>query len=89
MFRTNAQTLDSNITILATENANVTGPLTITSGVTIDYRKWWKARNNMSEIFVDTIQRLVVHSRTDIRVKNTSVYESDGGTMLTERCDSC
>ena len=35
LFRTNAQTLDSNITILATENANVTGPLTITSGVTL------------------------------------------------------
>ena len=35
LFRTNAQTLDSNITILATENANVTGPLTISSGVTL------------------------------------------------------
>ena len=35
LFRTNAQILDSNITILATENANVTGPLTISSGVTL------------------------------------------------------
>ena len=35
MFRTNAQTLSSNTTILATENANVTGPLTVASGVTL------------------------------------------------------
>ena len=35
MFRTNAQTLSTNITILATENAQVTGPLTIASGVTL------------------------------------------------------
>ena len=35
LFRTNAQTLDSNITILATENAQVTGPLTVSSGVTL------------------------------------------------------
>ena len=35
MFRTNAQTLDVNTTIEATENANVTGPLTIASGVTL------------------------------------------------------
>jgi hypothetical protein len=35
LFRTNAQTLDSNITILATENAQVTGPLTVASGVTL------------------------------------------------------
>jgi len=35
LFRTNSQTLDSNITILATENANVTGPLTVSSGVTL------------------------------------------------------
>lgn len=35
MFRTNAQTLSSNITILATENANVTGPLTVANGVTL------------------------------------------------------
>ena len=35
IFRTNAQTLSSNTTILATENANVTGPLTVASGVTL------------------------------------------------------
>ena len=35
MFRTNAQTLDVNTTIEATENANVTGPLTIASGITL------------------------------------------------------
>ena len=35
MFRTNAQAMDSNVTIAATENANVTGPLTIASGVTL------------------------------------------------------
>ena len=35
MFRTNAQTLDVNTTIEATENANVTGPLTIASGSTL------------------------------------------------------
>ena len=35
MFRTNAQSLTSNTTILATENANVTGPLTVASGVTL------------------------------------------------------
>ena len=35
MFRTNAQSMDSNVTIEATENANVTGPLTIASGVTL------------------------------------------------------
>ena len=35
LFRTNAQSLGANLTILATENANVTGPLTITSGVTL------------------------------------------------------
>ena len=35
LFRTNAQTLDSNVTILATENAQVTGPLTVASGVTL------------------------------------------------------
>ena len=35
MFRRNAQTMSSNITILATENAQVTGPLTIASGVTL------------------------------------------------------
>ena len=35
MFRTNAKSLTSNITILATENAQVTGPLTVASGVTL------------------------------------------------------
>ena len=35
IFRTNAQSLTSNTTILATENAQVTGPLTISSGVTL------------------------------------------------------
>ena len=35
MFRTNAQALDTDITILATENANVTGDLTVNSGVTL------------------------------------------------------
>jgi len=35
LFRTNAQSLTSNITILTTENANVTGPFTVTSGVTL------------------------------------------------------
>ena len=35
LFRTNSQTLDSNITILATENAQVTGPVTVSSGVTL------------------------------------------------------
>ena len=35
MFRTNAQALDTNITILATENAQVTGTLTVNSGITM------------------------------------------------------
>ena len=35
MFRTNAQSMDSNVTIAATENADVTGPLTIASGSTL------------------------------------------------------
>ena len=35
MFRTNAQTVDVDTTIEATENANVTGPLTVASGITI------------------------------------------------------
>ena len=33
IFRTNAQSLTSDITILASENANVTGPFTVASGV--------------------------------------------------------
>ena len=35
MFRLNAQSLTSSITILATENANATGPLTVASSVTL------------------------------------------------------
>jgi hypothetical protein len=35
LFRTNAQSLTVDTTILATENANVTGPLTIATGVTL------------------------------------------------------
>ena len=34
LFRTNAQSLTADTTILATENANVTGPFTVASGVT-------------------------------------------------------
>ena len=35
LFRTNAQNLTADTTILATENANVTGPFTVDSGVTL------------------------------------------------------
>ena len=35
IFRTNAQSMTSDITILASENANVTGPFTVASGVTL------------------------------------------------------
>ena len=35
LFRINSQTLDSNITITSSENANVTGPLTVSNGVTL------------------------------------------------------
>ena len=35
MFRINAQTVDVNTTIKGNENANVTGPITIGSGVTL------------------------------------------------------
>ena len=35
LFRTNAQTLSSDITILATENAQVTGTLTVDSNITL------------------------------------------------------
>ena len=35
LFRTNAQSLTSNLTILATENANVTCTMSIASGVTL------------------------------------------------------
>jgi hypothetical protein len=35
MFRTNAQSISVNTTIEATENASATGPLTVTSGITL------------------------------------------------------
>ena len=35
IFRTNAQSLTSDVTILASENASVTGPFTVASGVTL------------------------------------------------------
>ena len=35
LFRTNAQNLTANTTILATENAQATGVLTVDSGVTL------------------------------------------------------
>jgi len=35
MFRVNSQTVDVNTTIEATENASATGPLTVSSGITI------------------------------------------------------
>ena len=35
IFRTNVQSLNTSTTILATENANVTGPFTVASGVTL------------------------------------------------------
>ena len=38
----------------------------------------------MSEIFVDTIRKTGGSLGTDIRIKNTSVYESDGGTRVTQ-----
>ena len=38
----------------------------------------------MSEIFVDTIRKTGGTLGTDIRIKNTSVYESDGGTSVTK-----
>ena len=38
----------------------------------------------MSEIFVDTIRKTGGSLGTDISVKNTSVYESDGGTSVTK-----
>ena len=38
----------------------------------------------MSEIFVDTIRKTGGTLGTDIRSKNTSVYESDGGTSVTQ-----
>ena len=38
----------------------------------------------MSEIFVDTIRKTGGSLGTDIRIKNTSVYESDGSTSVTQ-----
>jgi len=38
----------------------------------------------VSEIFVDTIRKTGGSLGTDIRIKNTSVYESDGGTSVTQ-----
>ena len=38
----------------------------------------------MSEIFVDTIRKTGGSLGTDIRIKNTSVYQSDGGTSVTQ-----
>ena len=35
LFRTNSQNVSTNVTILATENANATGPITVDSGVTL------------------------------------------------------
>ena len=38
----------------------------------------------MSQVNVDTIRKSDGSLGTDIRVKNTSVYESDGGTSVTK-----
>ena len=38
----------------------------------------------MSNIYVDTIRKTGGSLGTDIRVKNTSVYETDGGTSTTQ-----
>ena len=38
----------------------------------------------MSEIFVDTIRKTGGSLGADIRIKNTSIYESDGGTSVTQ-----
>ena len=38
----------------------------------------------MSNIYVDTIRKTGGSLGTDIRVKNTSVYEHDGGTSTTQ-----
>jgi len=43
----------------------------------------------VSEIFVDTIRKTGGSLGTDIRVKNTSVYESDGGTSVTQNLVQC
>ena len=76
LFRTNAQSLGANITILATENANVTDIRTYNNKwCNIDSRIRWKARNNMSEIFTDTIRKTGGTLGTDIRIKNTSTMK--------------
>ena len=38
----------------------------------------------MSSLFTDTIRKTGGSLGTDIRIKNTSVYESDGGTSVTQ-----
>ena len=38
----------------------------------------------MSNIYVDTIRKTGGSLGTDIRIKNTSVFESDGGTSVTQ-----
>ena len=38
----------------------------------------------MSSLFTDTIRKTGGTLGTDIRIKNTSVYESDGGTSVTQ-----
>ena len=38
----------------------------------------------MSQVNVDTIRKSDGSAGTDIRIKNTSVYESDGGTSVTQ-----
>ena len=38
----------------------------------------------MSQVNVDTIRKSDGSLGTDIRIKNTSVYESDGGTSVTQ-----
>ena len=38
----------------------------------------------MSNIYVDTIRKTGGSLGTDIRIKNTSVHESDGGTSVTQ-----
>ena len=38
----------------------------------------------MSSLFTDTIRKTGGTAGVDIRVKNTSVYESDGGTSVTQ-----
>ena len=56
IFRTNNQTLNTDTTILATENANVTGPFTVASGVTLTVEIWRDVGDAMSTLKADTIQ---------------------------------